>query len=189
MRKMKEHYFCETPSARMLEFDKIIVWLEELAYTEGAKKKIRELRPSLSETEVKAAQKITSEARLMLEKCGTPPIVSSEGIKELVITAEKGGCLLPEQFEQIAINLTAVRRLKDYLSGGKAYNVGIAYYNENLEPLDEIREEIGQKIRNGRVDDYASKLLKDLREGIDRTEARMREKAKETITHKDSEMN
>ena len=175
--KMKQQYFYDTPSARMLEFDKIVMQLEELAYTDGAKQKIKEICPSLLETEVKAMLRATSEARLMLEKCGTPPMVSSEGIRELVITAEKGGCLLPEQLEQIAINLTAVRRLKDYLSRGKVYQLGIAYYEENLEPLDEIREEIALKIRNGRVDDYASKLLKDLREGIDRTEAKMREKA------------
>lgn len=174
---MKEQYFYETASARMLEFDEIIRHLEEFAYTEGAKKKIKELSMSLSETEVRAALKNTSEARLMIEKCGMPPIVSSEGIRELIITAEKGGCLLPEQLELVAVNLTAVRRLKDYLSRGKSYNLGIAYYDENLEPLDEIREEIRQKIRNGRVDDYASKLLRDLREEIQRTEAKMREKA------------
>lgn len=174
---MKEQYFYETPSARMLEFDEIIRKLEEFAYTEGAKKKIKELSMSLSETEVRAALKNTSEAKLMLEKCGTPPIVSSEGIRELVITAEKGGCLLPEQLELVSVNLTAVGRLKDYLSRGKAYDLGIAYYDENLEPLEEIREEISQKIRNGRVDDYASKLLRDLRDDIQRTEAKMREKA------------
>ena len=174
---MKEQYFYETPSARMLQFDDMIKQLEELAYTEGAKKKLKELKPSLSETEVKTALKNTSEAKLMLEKCGTPPIVSSEGIRELMITAEKGGCLLPEQLELVAVNLTAVRRLKDYLARGKSYNLGIAYYDENLEPLDEIREEISQKIRNGRVDDYASKLLRDLRDDIQRTEAKMREKA------------
>ena len=42
------------------------------------------------------------------------------------------------------------------------------------------------KIRGGRVDDYASKLLKTLREGIDRTKAKMQEKA-ETIIRANKE--
>ena len=49
---MKEEtikYFYETASAKMLEFDKIIAVLEELAYTERAKEQVRTLSPSLSE--------------------------------------------------------------------------------------------------------------------------------------------
>ncbi len=175
--KEKTRYFYETTSARMLEFDKIIELLEELAYTEKAKEQIRSLTPSLSEAEVKSRLRQTSEARLMLEKCGTPPLTAQEGMDELVMIAEKGGCLTPEQLEKIAVNLTAVKRLKDYLCRGKAYEIGLPYYEENLDSLEEIREEIMAKIRNGRVDDYASKLLKTLREGIDRTKAKMQEKA------------
>ena len=111
----------------------------------------------------------------MLEKCGTPPVTTLSEIPELILIAEKGGCLTPEQLQKIAVNLTAVRRLKDYLNRGKAYDIGLPYYEENLDPLDEIREEISAKIRGDRVDDYASKPLKSLREGFDRTESRMRE--------------
>ena len=39
------------------------------------------------------------------------------------------------------------------------------------------RQELGSKIRNERVDDYASKTLKSLREAIDRAETKMHEKA------------
>lgn len=177
----KETYFYETASARMLEFDKMIEKLEELAYTENAKQKIRSLSPSLSEPEVKAWLRQTSEAVLMLEKCGTPPLTAQEDMSEMLLIAEKGGCLTAEQLEKFAINLTAVKRLKDYLCRGKAYEIGLPYYEENLDSLEEIRTEITDKIRSGRVDDYASKLLKSLREGIDRTKAKMQEKAESII--------
>ena len=183
---MKEIYFCETASAKMLEFDKVIGQLEELACTETAKEQIRRLQPSLSESEVRAWQRATTEGRVMLEKCGMPPITALEEIPKLIEIAEKGGCLLPEQLERIAANLTAVRRLKDYLNRGKAYDIGLPYYEENLDSMDEIREELQDKIRGSRVDDYASRLLKSLREGIDRTETKMREKADAAIrTNKD----
>ncbi|MBR5800024.1 MAG: DNA mismatch repair protein MutS [Lachnospiraceae bacterium] len=177
----RETYFYETASARMLEFDKIIEQLKELAYTEKAKEQIKSLRPSLSETEVKSWLRQTSEAVLMLEKCGTPPVTAQEDMGEMLQIAEKGGCLTAEQLEKFAINLTAVKRLKDYLCRGKAYDIGLPYYEENLDSLEEIRTEITEKIRSGRVDDYASKLLKSLREGIDRTKAKMQEKAESII--------
>ena len=174
---MEKQYFYNTPSARMLEFDRIIGRLEEMAYTEKAKEMIRELAPGLSEAEVKAQLKNTTEARTMLENCGMPPITALEGITELLEMAGKGICLTAEQLEKIASTLTAVKRLKDYLCRGKAYDISLPYYEENLDSLEEIREELYEKIRNGRVDDYASGLLKSLREGIERTEAKMREKA------------
>ncbi len=177
----KENYFYETASARMLEFDKIIESLQELAYTENAKEQIRNLSPSLSEAEVKSWLRQTTEAVIMLEKCGTPPITAQEDMGEMLLIAEKGGCLTAEQLEKVAVNLTAVKRLKDYLVRGKAYDIGLPYYEENLNSLEEVRTEILDKIRSGRVDDYASKLLKSLREGIDRTKAKMQEKAESII--------
>ena len=178
---MEKQYFYNTPSARMLEFDRIIGRLEEMAYTEKAKEMIRELAPGLSEAEVKAQLKNTTEARTMLENCGMPPITALEGITELLEMAGKGICLTAEQLEKIASTLTAVKRLKDYLCRGKAYDISLPYYEENLDSLEEIREELYEKIRNGRVDDYASPLLRSLREGIHRTEAKMREKAEGVI--------
>ena len=178
---MKERYFCDTPSAKMLEFDKIIEQLTELACTQKAKRQLRELSPSLSEREVKTLLRTTTEAKFLLEKCGTAPITALEGISEIMETAGRGGCLTPDQLEKAAVTLTAVRRLKDYLIRGKAYELGLPYYEENLDSLDGIREEINEKIRSGRVDDYASRLLKSLREAIDRTQAKMKEKADSLI--------
>lgn len=161
----------------ILEFNKIKEKLAELAYTEAAKQKICELQPYLSETEVLARQRETSEARVLLEKAGTPPLGAMDGIAELFELADKGGCLTPEQLEQVALTLTAVSRLKSYLEHCKIYEMSLPYYAENLDPLEEIRKELQQKIRGGRVDDYATKRLKSLREGILRAEEKMREKA------------
>ncbi len=174
---MKPQYFCETSSAKMLEFDKMIDRLEGEACTQGAKDRIRKLAPSLSETEVRAAIRETSEARIMMERCGNPPVTALEGMKELMEGAEKGACLSAPQLEKAAFMLTAVRRLKDYLRKGKGQDLSLPYYEENLDPLDHVREELNSKIRSGRVDDYATKTLKSLREGIDRTKERMHEKA------------
>lgn len=99
---------------------------------------------------------------------------------------KKGGCLTGQQLEQIEITLVAVKRLKDYLNRCKQFQVPLAYYEENLQELEEVRELIHLQIRNGAVDSNASKLLKTLRGDIERTEGKMREKAEAIMkSHKE----
>ena len=178
---MEKQYFYETASPRMLEFDRIIEKLLENANTLKAKERIRSLEPVLAESEVRARLKETTEARILLDRYGDPPVTALEGIAELIERAEKESCLSAAELEKIGVTLTAVKRLKDYLCRGKACELSLPYYEENLDSLEEIRGELNQKIRSGRVDDYASKLLKSLRDGIDRTQAKMREKAEGVI--------
>ena len=41
-----------------------------------------------------------------------------------------------------------VERLAHYLSRGKQYGNPLAYYDENLDSLDYLRDEINRQIRN-----------------------------------------
>ncbi len=162
---------------KILEFNRIKDKLIEFAYTEHAKIEIQKLKPYMSEIEVASRLRDTTEAKIMLEQCGNPPITALQGIEEMIEVASKGGCLSAEQLESIGMTLTAVRRLKDYMNRCKQYEISLPYYEENLDSMDDIREELNIKIRAGKVDDYATKLLKTLRENINRTETKMREKA------------
>lgn len=67
---------------KALEFDKIRERWRALALTEGTKRKIDQTGLILAEGELKAALRNTTEARILLEKCGTPPLVSLEGMDE-----------------------------------------------------------------------------------------------------------
>ena len=162
---------------KILEFDKIKENWKALAFTDWAKKEIEETIPCLSELELRARLKDTTEARILLEKCGNPPLTSLEGIRELLVIAQKGGCLTASQLEKLGMTLVSFRRMKAYLERGKAYEIGLPYYEENLDALEDLEQAITMQIRNGSVDDGASPLLKDLRSAIIRTEDKMREKA------------
>ena len=162
---------------KTLEFDKIKENWKALALTDWAKQEIEEAQPCLSELELRAKLKDTTEARILLEKCGNPPLTSLEGIHELLVIAEKGGCLTALQLEKLGMTLVSFRRMKAYLERGKAYNIGLPFYEENLNALEQLEQAITMQIRNGSVDDGASPLLKDLRSAIIRTEDKMREKA------------
>lgn len=160
---------------KLLEFDRIKEKWEGLAYTARAKKKIWEAEPFLSESALLHALEETTEARSLLEKGGTPPPVSLNGVEELLTIAKKEGCLTAAGLEQIGSALTAVKRLKSYLSRCKQFALSLPYYEENLDTQDCLAEQIRQQIRNGSVDDEASRLLKSLRSEM----ARLHDKAKE----------
>lgn len=161
----------------ILEFDKVRNLWKTFALTEAAKEKIAAIAPYLSESDLICALRETSEARQIIEKGGNPPLTSLEGVKERIAAAEKGDCLSAPELEEVEKTLVAVMRLKKYLNQCRQYDISLAYYDENLNDLEEVREEIRRQIRNGRVDDEASKLLKSLRSDLVRTEERMREKA------------
>ena len=85
----------------VLEFNKIKEIWQELALTEWAREQIDEAGPLMEETKVRARLRETTEARKMMEAYGQPPLVSLEGVKEWMKTAEIGGCLTPDQLEGV----------------------------------------------------------------------------------------
>ena len=166
---------------RILEFDKIKEKWLEFAETKWAKDEIKKSEPYLSETKLRGKLRETTEASVLLKKAGNPPIPTLEGMNELISMSAKGECLTASQLEKIGNILTAVLRFKDYLNRCKQFDIPLAYYEENLDELKDLRDLIHLQIRNENVDDYASKLLKTLRTDISRVESKMREKADAVI--------
>lgn len=161
----------------ILEMDRIKRMLKDMACTQKAREEIENMEPLLSARKVKAAQRDTTQARLLMEQLGNPPLTSFSNMEEYLICARQGGCLTPEQLEEVAQTLAAVSRLKTYLCKGKTWQIGLAWYEENLDPMDQVREEISRMIRGGRVDDHATGWLWDIRREITSLELRIREKA------------
>ena len=171
---------------RQIEFDKVKEMWAELAVTESAAERIRKADVCFSEDELRKQLRDTSDARELIEKIGTPPLQNISEVKDVLLIAEKGECLSPYQLERVEKVLAAVRRLKDYLERGKMLQNSLAFYEENLDPVSELREEICGKIRNGAVDDYASRELGQIRNSIIHCEEQMKQKAEQIIrTHKD----
>ncbi len=166
---------------RQIEFDKIKDIWTDLAITDWAKEKIRETTPFFSESELKKQLKDTTDARFLIEKLGTPPLQNITEIKEVLMIAEKGDCLTPYQLERVEKVWVVIKRLKDYLLRGKMYQNSLAYYDENLDAISELRQEICDKIRIGAVDDYASKELEQIRKQIIKCEEQMKQRAEQIL--------
>ena len=162
---------------KVLEFEKVKEVWKGLAVTECASQRIEEARFILAEPQLRKELKDTTDARELIEKLGAPPLQSVTEIKDVMEIAKKGDCLTPYQLEKVGMILSAVSRLKDYLERGKVYENSLAYYEENLDGVEELREEIARQIRYEKVDDFASKELSSLRMQIAKKTEDMKQKA------------
>lgn len=166
---------------KQIEFDKIKEQWKNLAVTDRARESIEETACYLSEGELRKQLRDTTNSKMLLEKLGTPPLQNVAEAKEILAVAEKGDCLTPYQLERVEKVLVAVQRLKDYLNRGKIYDNPLAYYEENLDAVETLREEIRRQIRSGAVDDYASKELRQIRSDLMRCEEQMKQKAEQVM--------
>lgn len=164
-----------------LEFYKILEVLEGFSHTEAAKEQIRNLTPSRKESQVRKDLRDTTEARIILDRMGIPPAVAMKDLTDIIVTAKQGGCLQAGELEQMGAMLTGVKRLKEFLNRCKNLEVSLAYYELELDPLSELSQLIYESIRNGRVEDYASRTLKNLRQEIGKVEERLRTKTESIL--------
>ena len=168
-------------SLKTLGYYQILEQLKDYAFSAGAKERIGRMRPLLSELKLRKYINDTSQAKGMVEAYGTPPLPAMDHMDEYIKKAAAGALLLPEELEELCMFLNSVGRLKIYLGKGEDEKISLAFYNQNLESLDDLKEEIRRCIRNGRVDDYASPYLKDIRKQIVLLSEKIGEKAEKAL--------
>ena len=166
---------------QQIEFDKIKEIWAELAVTGSAKEEIENTSIFLDELELNKKLRDTTNSRKMIENLGNPPLQDVTEIREILMEAGKGACLTPYQLERVEKVLVVVERLKDYLTRGRQFENPLAYYDENLDELRDLREEICRQIRYEAVDDHASNVLYDVRTAIARAEEAVKQKAEQVI--------
>ncbi|MBQ5934118.1 MAG: DNA mismatch repair protein MutS [Lachnospiraceae bacterium] len=166
---------------QQIEFDKIKEIWAGLAVTGAAKEKIANAAIFLDELELNKNLRDTTNSRHMIENLGNPPLQDVTEIREILMEAGKGACLTPYQLERVEKVLVVVERLKDYLVRGKIFENPLAYYDENLDELKDLREEICRQIRYEAVDDHATNVLYDVRTRIARAEEAVKQKAEQVI--------
>ena len=164
-----------------IEFNKIKELWSSLAVTEKAKEMIADKWIILEESTLKREIKDTTDARDLIEKLGNPPLQDVSEILEILEIAGKGDCLTPYQLERVQGILTVIERLSVYLKRGQQYQNSLSYYEESLNPREDLREEIALRIRGERVDDRASELLYEIRMKILKLEDEMKQKAEAVI--------
>lgn len=154
-------------SMKALEFDIILERLSEYAVSEHVKEQLKHLSPYYSISEANARIRETTEAVKILEHVGTPPLPIMKDVGMFLALAEKGAMLTPEQLSMTGNFLTACSRMKSFLGRAESLDVTIAGYGGSITLLPQLLNVIEQSIRNNRIEDNASKELKDIRRKMD----------------------
>lgn len=161
---------------KILEFDTILEELSNNAISNKVKEKIRALMPYSTIGDVKRHTKETTEAKLILETMGTPPLAQMTNMDDIMTLSEIHTMLVPEQLNDIRQFIVACNRMKSYLNRAASTHANIASYGYSINDLSHLREEIFKCIRGNEVDDHASPALSTIRKKKIRLEDRIREK-------------
>ena len=166
---------------KMLEFHEIKNKLKENTSTQAARERIDRLCPILKEEELCNKLEETNEARKMLDILGNPPNGSGDKVREIAEMADKGDMLSMEELEKIKLFAVLTIRTIRYLEHGGELGLKLASFGNGMTSLESLKTEIERCIRGGRVDDYASKELLEIRKKIDLTEQEIKSKLEQIL--------
>lgn len=148
---------------KTLEFNIIKQQLIGLSITENAKQRFEKLAPFTDRKKVLEELQDTTEAKNILNICGTPPLPAVGKLRDLLNIAQKGGMLRPEQLEFICRFLLSCKKLKQYFSKESIAGFALASYAMSLDLAESLYTQIDNAVQNDTVDSSASKGLKDIR--------------------------
>ncbi|HLO12312.1 MAG TPA: endonuclease MutS2, partial [Pseudoneobacillus sp.] len=172
---MNQHTF------QVLQFEEIKEAISTFALTKEGKTKIRCLTPSTNQKQIEAWLDEVSEAVEIIKKSASVPVHGLEGMEQLLNNMNKGVALRVDQLVKLYDFLDCCGKMRRYMKDKEYYAPRVSAYVEAIDELPELASEIIRCIRNGRVDDYASKELLKIRKQIAIQEERLKEKTLQLI--------
>ncbi len=160
----------------MLEYNKIKENLSSYAMNTATKEIIEKLEPVSDLSIIKSWMLDTTEAKWILEKSASVPIANLNGLEQLLEIPKKGLNLSPEQLTLIYGLLENVTRMQRFMKDKNFLAPAVSIYAYSMFDLSDLKDEIYRCIRNGRVDDHASKALLKVRKKIAVVEERIKAK-------------
>ncbi|MFP5115118.1 endonuclease MutS2 [Bacillaceae bacterium C204] len=164
-----------------LEFQQIKDTIASYALTKEGKVKIECLTPSTNMKQIEAWLDEVSEAVEILKKSASVPVHGLDGMESILNNMNKGVALRADQLAKLYDFLDCCGKMCRYMKDKVYYAPRVSAYVNGIEELPDLASEIIRCIRNGRVDDYASKELLKLRKQIAIQEERLKEKTLQLI--------
>ena len=172
---MNQHTF------QVLQFEEIKEAISTFALTKEGKTKIRCMTPSTNQKQIEAWLDEVSEAVEIIKKSASVPVHGLEGMEQLLNNMNKGVALRADQLVKLYDFLDCCGKMRRYMKDKEYYAPRVSAYVDAIDELPELASEIIRCIRNGRVDDYASKELLKIRKQIAIQEERLKEKTLQLI--------
>lgn len=164
-----------------LEFNSVKEELMGFALTEEGKKELWKLRPSTNIRQIEMRLDEVTEAVNILKKSASVPIHALDGVENIMGNLNKGVPLRPDQLTSLYYFLDACKKLKKYMEDKLWLAPRVSSYVYSIEEIPDLGEEINRCIRNGRVDDYASKELLRIRKQAGIQEERLKDKVQSIV--------
>ncbi|GAK09422.1 DNA mismatch repair protein [Geomicrobium sp. JCM 19038] len=158
----------------VLGYNKVIQDIKDYARTERGKETIHQLKPMVNERRISQLLTEIEEAIEILKISSSVPIHTVDDIEQLITQGKKGLFIRADQFSRVLSFLDHCTKLKRFMKDKEYAAPTVSAYAFSIEDVSQLEETLSSALRNGRVDDYASKSLTDLRRQISELEDRMK---------------
>ncbi|MCP3027181.1 endonuclease MutS2 [Halobacillus sp. A5] len=169
-----------------LGFDQIVKEISSYALTNIGKQTIQELEPMTERRRIERSFQEIKEAAAILTINSSVPIYSLDSVTRSLEEGEKGRYIRVEALSRMIEFLDHCRKLKRFMDDKGYAAPTISVYVDSMADLTELEEELRRCIKNGQVDDYASKALLKLRRDLQQEQTKLRNRAQELLKKRSS---
>lgn len=165
----------------LLDFPEIRKQLAECALSKLGRKLAEELNPRTNLTAVSEMLRETTEAKLLLEAAGAPPLHGLADLSETLQKLRAGGVLDPIALQAIADFLRGCRRTREFMQKRLELAPMVAGYSSGITPFVELEAAIETAIRDGVVVDEASSELRKVRKEMKHLQDKIKTKLQQLV--------
>ncbi|MFJ8518795.1 endonuclease MutS2 [Lysinibacillus xylanilyticus] len=140
------------------------------------KQLLDKLMPSPNLAVVKNRLNETTEARAIVDAEGHVPFLGVSNIDNTIKKLEKGIILDPSELVSISDFLRGCRKIKKFMLEKEFFAPVLASYANSMSEFKSVEEEINFAIKANRVDSAASRELKRIRNHIETTEEKIKDR-------------
>ncbi|WP_191565638.1 endonuclease MutS2 [Metabacillus idriensis] len=167
---MNEH------TLKILDYETIKETISTYAMTESGRQRVLAIMPLYNVKQIQALLAEVDEASVILGKSSSVPISGLDGIETIVKQFNKGVALRTHHFTKLLSFIEDGLKMKRFMKDKEMLAPRVSSYVYGIEELPEIASEIRRCIRNGRVDDMASKELSKVRKQLAISNDRLKDK-------------
>ncbi|MHC0035624.1 endonuclease MutS2 [Pseudoneobacillus sp. C159] len=160
----------------ILEFNRIKELVADFCLTQEGKSVIFNLKPSTNKRQIEAWLSELNEAVEILKMSSSVPVHGLEGMEQILKGLNKGISLKTDQLSKLLHFLDSCGKMRRFMKDKEYVAPVVSMYIHSISELPFLTEEIQRCIRNGGIDDYASKELLKVRKQKAILEERLKEK-------------
>ncbi|MGA9226353.1 MAG: endonuclease MutS2, partial [Mesobacillus sp.] len=165
----------------VLGLNKVKEMIASFALTEIGRKKVNDMLPSVNARQITSWQEELSEAIEILKISSSVPIHGLEGMELVLKGFHKGVPLRPDQLVMLLNFLETCNKIRRFMKEKEYCAPRVSAYVYGIEELPELAAEIQRCIRNGQIDDYATKELLKIRKQLAIQEERLKERLNQVL--------